>query len=101
MKKTYLLGDLHTVNAFRLAGIEVIASGPESAASNLDLLLKMPDTALILITQKIAASIQTAIYQTNLNRTYPIIIEIPGVHDPPGFKTSVLDYITEALGISI
>jgi len=100
MKKTYLLGDIHTANAFRLAGIEVMASSHDSAASDLDLLLNKQDAALIMITTEIAKSIQTEIYEMNLNRPYPIIIEIPGVNDSRGFQTSVIDYITEALGIS-
>jgi len=99
--KTYILGDLHTINAFRLAGIEVIATSPLCAASDLDLLLTKHDAALILITREIAGSIQAKINETNLNRTYPVILEIPGIQDPPGFQTTVLSYITEALGISI
>ena len=101
MKKAYLLGDMHTANAFRLAGIEVTASSPDRASLDLDLLLNKQDAALILVTREIAKSIQTEIYEINLNQPYPVIIEIPGVHDSPGFQTSVLDYITEALGISI
>ena len=101
MKKTYLIGDIHTANAFRLAGIEVTVSGPDRASLDLNMLFKKQDAALIMITREIAQSIQTEIYEINLNQPYPVIIVIPGVNDTPGFQTSVLDYITEALGISI
>lgn len=101
MNKIYFLGDIHTANAFRLAGLEVIVTGPDRSAGDLDRLLKIGDAAVILMTTQIAETLKTEIYETNLNRPYPVVLEIPDISDTRGFQTSLLDYITEALGMSI
>ncbi len=101
MEKIYILGDIHTVTALRLAGVEGRVSGRENVAIHLDELLKRGDAGVIVITRELAEQIPGKIYDVNLNSVIPVIVEIPGIDDPRGFSTSILDYITEALGISI
>jgi len=101
MEKIYILGDIHTVTALRLAGVEGRVADRKSVDIHLNELLKRGDAGVIVITRELAEEIPEKIYDVNLNLVTPVIIEIPGIDDPRGFRTSILDYITEALGISI
>lgn len=101
MEKIYILGDIHTVTALRLAGVEGRVSGREGVAIHLNELLERGDAGVIVITRELAEEIPEKIYNVNLNSVIPVIVEIPGIDDPRGFSTSIFDYITEALGISI
>ena len=101
MKKIYVVGDTHTVTVLRLAGVEGRVADRESIDAHLNELLERGDAGVIVITRELAEEIPEKIYNVNLNSVTPVIIEIPGIDDPRGFSASILDYITEALGISI
>ncbi len=101
MEKIYILGDVHTVTALRLAGVEGRVADRKSVDAHFNELLEKGDAGVIVITRELAEQIPERIYDVNLNSVIPVIVEIPGIDDPRGFSTSILDYITEALGISI
>ena len=101
MEKIYILGDVHTVTALRLAGVEGRVADRKSVDAHFNGLLEKRDAGVIVITRELAEQIPEKIYDVNLNSVIPVIVEIPGIDDPRGFSTSILDYITEALGISI
>jgi vacuolar-type H+-ATPase subunit F/Vma7 len=101
MEKIYILGDIHTITALRLAGVEGMVADKENVDKHLNELLERGDAGIVVITRKLAEEIPEKIYKINLNLVTPVIIEIPGIDDPRGFGTSILDFFTEALGISI
>ncbi len=96
-----LIGDAHTVNAFRICGIESFVSDPVGTAGLIDTLLKRDDIAVIAVTAECGASASDLIRSVNLNRSFPVMIEIPGVDTVGGFDRSLISYITEALGVAI
>ena len=59
------------------------------------------DAALILVTGGCAEGHDAFITEHNLEKGRPIICEIPGINDREGFRTSLLRYVTEALGVSL
>ncbi len=101
MEKIYILGDTHTVTSLRLAGVEGRVADKESVDIHLNELLERGDAGVIVITRELAEEIPEKIYNVNLNSVIPVIVEIPSIDDPRGFSISILDYVTEALGISI
>ncbi|UCF73637.1 MAG: V-type ATP synthase subunit F [Deltaproteobacteria bacterium] len=101
MERIYILGDTHTVTALRLAGVEGRVADRQNVDMHFSELLERGDAGVIVITRELAEEIPEKIYNVNLNSVIPVIVEIPGIDDPRGFSTSILDYITEALGISI
>jgi vacuolar-type H+-ATPase subunit F/Vma7 len=101
MEKIYILGDVHTVTALRLAGVEGRVADRKSVDAHFNELLEKGDAGVIVITRELAEQIPEKIYDVNVNSLIPVIVEIPGIDDPRGFSASILDYITEALGISI
>jgi len=101
MEKIYIIGDIHTVSAFRLSGVEGVVSTADDALSKLEEIIRKRDAGIILMTNDLALELQTRIREINLNMQSPVIIEIPGIDDTGGFRKSAMNYISEALGISL
>ncbi|MDO9530263.1 MAG: V-type ATP synthase subunit F [Syntrophales bacterium] len=101
MKKIYIIGDMHTVSAFRLSGVEGVISGRDNAPARLEEIVKKGDAGVVVITNELAEDIQERITEINLGSLSPVVIEIPGIDDMKGFRRSVVGYIAEALGITL
>ena len=101
MNKIYLLGDIHTVSAFRLAGVTGIVAGKTAAPSRFKDVVRQGDAGIIIITSELAEGMQEEIARLSLSGTGPVVIEIPGIDDERGFRASAVQYIAEALGIAL
>ena len=101
MEKIYIIGDMHTVSAFRLSGVEGVISGPDNAQARLEEIIGKNDAGIILMTNDLTDELQERIKEINLHMPMPVIIEIPGIDNEEGFRRSAISYISEALGISL
>lgn len=101
MEKIYIIGDIHTVSAFRLSGVTGVLSGSQDAAAKLEEIIRKGDAAIVGITNELAGGIEERIRAINLNLPSPVVVAIPGIDDSQGFQRSVMSYISEALGISL
>jgi vacuolar-type H+-ATPase subunit F/Vma7 len=101
MEKIYIIGDMHTVSAFRLSGVEGVEASPEEASKRLEEIIGFKDAGIVLMTNELTGDLQARIREINLNMQSPVVIEIPGIDDVEGFRRSALSYISEALGISL
>ena len=101
MKKIYVMGDIHTVSAFRLSGVEGVVVPPDMVAARLEEIMGKADAGIILLTSDLALNIQERITAINLNVPETVVIEIPGIDDTKGLSRSVMSYVSEALGISL
>ena len=100
--KFYVIGDQETVLGFSLAGIdgEVVTDADEAKAS-LDHAFQNEDLGVVIISERIAASIRQTVNQYIYKTTFPLIIEIPDRLGPMEDRGSVRDLIRAAVGISI
>ncbi|MDD5475055.1 MAG: V-type ATP synthase subunit F [Syntrophales bacterium] len=101
MSKIYLIGDIHTVSAFRLAGITGVVSDGETVASTFESIVEGGDASILAITNELARGLEDRINKMAMTGALPVVIEIPGIDDEEGFSASALNYITEALGIAL
>ncbi len=101
MERIYIIGDIHTVSAFRLAGVTGVISGRADAAVKLEDIVRKGDAAVVAITNDLADDLTSRISAINLYLRAPVVIAIPGIDDVDGFRRSVMSYISEALGISL
>ncbi len=101
MNAVYIIGDTHTVNAFRVCGIEGYAADSQTAPGILKGLLTRDDAPVILITRDCAADLPDIIRNINLQSAERVILEIPGIDDLRGPGRSLTSYITEALGVAL
>ena len=101
MKKIYIIGDMHTVSAFRLCGVSGVVSDQDNAPARLEEVIRKGDAGVVVMTNELAEDIQERIAEINLGSLSPVVIEIPGIDDTEGFRRSVVGYIAEALGITL
>jgi vacuolar-type H+-ATPase subunit F/Vma7 len=101
MKKIYIIGDMDTVSAFRLSGVEGVIAGRDDAPSRLEEVIREGAAGIVMMTSDLAEDLQERITQVNLAMEGPVVIEIPGIDETGGPRRSVVGYIAEALGISL
>lgn len=101
MEQIIILGDIHTVSTFRLAGVVGVISGRAEAAAKLEEIIRKGDAAIVAITNDLADDLSERINTINLTMPAPVVISIPGIDDVNGFRRSAMSYISEALGISL
>jgi len=96
-----IIGDPHTVNAFRICGIDGFYADSMNPADIIRPILAGDDALVILVTRECAEPLAEIIKRVNLETPRRVIIEIPGIDDPAGFGRSLTGYITEALGVAL
>jgi vacuolar-type H+-ATPase subunit F/Vma7 len=101
MDQIYIIGDIHTVSAFRLSGVVGVISSRLDAAAKLENIILKGDAGIVAITNDLADGLQERIKEINLDLPVPVVLAIPGIEDVHGFRRSATSYISEALGISL
>ena len=99
----FLLSDnVDTLIGMRMSGIDGVVLHEEAPLrAKLNELLDEDDIAVILITSTLVNLIKETVYDLKLNRTRPLIIEIPDRHGNGRTKDSISQYVKEALGINL
>ena len=101
--RMFLISDnVDTLTGMRLAGIDgVVVHEKQEIKQALDEVLSQKDIGIILMTEKLGKEIPEIVDDIKLNRTFPLLLEIPDRHGSglrPDFITA---YINEAIGIKI
>lgn len=101
--KFYLISDnIDTQMGMRLAGVEgTVAHTPEEVNAALDSVLEDKDTAVVLMTEKLVKLCNERVYSIKLNRSRPLIVEIPDRHGNSGISEAISRYVGEAVGIKL
>jgi len=101
MNRIYVIGDMHTVSALRLAGLAGRVCDQDTVATGLEEVVASDDASIVLITQKLAEGLQARIMEISLTGGAAVIIPIPGIDEPLALERSVASYIAEALGMAV
>ena len=101
--RMFLISDnIDTFTGMRLAGVEgVVVHERAEIKTALDNVLSNPDIGIILITEKLGKKIPEVIDDIKLNRTFPLLLEIPDRHGSGRRADFITSYINEAIGIKI
>lgn len=101
--KFYLISDnIDTRIGMRLAGIEgVVVHERDEVTRALSDAMQMEDVAVILMTERLVNLCSELVDELKLNRTRPLIVEIPDRHGNGCAKDSITRYVREAIGIKI
>lgn len=101
--RMFLISDnIDTFTGMRLAGVEgVVVHERAEIKTTLDNVLSNPDIGIILITEKLGKEIPEVIDDIKLNRTFPLLLEIPDRHGSGRRADFITSYINEAIGIKI
>jgi len=99
----FLISDnVDTLTGMRLAGIEgVVVHEKQEIKQALDEVLSQKDIGIILMTEKLGKEIPEIVDDIKLNRTFPLLLEIPDRHGSGRRPDFITAYINEAIGIKI
>ncbi|MPN62302.1 V-type ATP synthase subunit F [bioreactor metagenome] len=99
----YVISDnIDTQVGMRLAGIEgVVVHEQEEVSKALSEAMNREDIAVILLTERLVKLCPDLVDELKLNRSRPLIVEIPDRHGNGRAKDSITRYVREAIGIKI
>ena len=101
--KFFVLSDKPDVYlGMRLAGIEgVVVHEQDEVREALESAMQRKDVAVILMTEHLVKLCPELVDELKLNRSQPLIVEIPDRHGNGRAKDSITRYVREAIGIKI
>lgn len=101
--KMYLISDnIDTLTGMRLAGIEgVIVHEPNEIKQQLDKVIADKEIGILLITEKLSKLVPDYIKDIKLNRSYPVIVDIPDRHGTGRTPDFITSYVKEAIGLKL
>lgn len=101
--KMYLISDnMDTLTGMRLAGIEgIIVHEPNEIKQQLDKVIADKEIGVLLITEKLSKLVPDYIKDIKLNRSYPVIVDIPDRHGTGRTPDFITSYVKEAIGLKL
>jgi V/A-type H+/Na+-transporting ATPase subunit F len=98
----YCIADEDTVRGFRLAGIAgQSVTTPDQAAAAVRQAVTQTEWGVIILTERLAASIRQQVEAIRMERDRPLIVEIPGPEGPLPGRKSLRQFVQEAVGIRV
>ena len=94
----YLISDnIDTLTGMRLAGVDgIVVHEREELRCAID-----KDVGVILLTEKFGREFPDLIDEIKLERTMPLLIEIPDRHGTGRKKDFITSYVNEAIGLKL
>ncbi len=100
--KYFVIGDSDTVLGFRFAGIEgEIVTGTAEALAALRKASARSDIGILIITEDTAERIRDEVTAVKLKVARPLLVEIPGSDGPSPMRRTLINIITEAVGVRV
>ena len=98
----YVIADENTVTGFKLVGLEgEVVETAEEAREALVKAFSSEDVGIIIITERIAASIREEMEEFIFGHTFPLIIEIPDRKGALEDRASIREMVNAAIGVKI
>ena len=101
--RMFLLSDNDdTLMGMRMSGVEgVVLHQEHEVREKLSELMQEDDIAVIMMTSTLLDPIRETVYDLKLNRTKPLIIEIPDRHGNGQTRNSISKYVKDAIGVDM
>lgn len=99
----YLISDnVDTLTGMRLAGVDgVVVHERQELKAAIELAMNDPTVGIILLTEKFGREFPDLINEIKLERTMPLLIEIPDRHGTGRKKDFITAYVNEAIGLKL
>lgn len=90
------------MRGFRLAGVDgqVVTSVPQALAA-VEALSARSDCGVLILTEKVAAGIRPQVDQIRLERSRPLMVEIPGPEGLMPGRKRLRQFVQEAVGMRV
>lgn len=99
----YLISDnVDTLTGMRLAGVDgVVVHERQELKTAIESAMNDPAVGIILLTEKFGREFPDLINEIKLERTMPLLIEIPDRHGTGRKKDFITAYVNEAIGLKL
>lgn len=99
----YLISDnVDTLTGFRLVGIDgAVVHDEDGLKAELSKAVADKDLAILLITEKLNSEFLDIVRAVQLNRSKPLIVQIPDRHGTTRGSEFITAYVKEAIGLKI
>jgi V/A-type H+-transporting ATPase subunit F len=100
--KYFCIGDEDTVTGFRLAGVQgrAVATTAETREAFLSV-TAMPQVGMVIITERLAASIREDVDKFLSASDFPFVLEIPDRNGPAPGRKNMMNVVQQAVGIKL
>lgn len=101
--KMYLISDnVDTYTGMRLAGVEgAVVHQKHHLKEELEKVVADKEIGIVLITEKFGREFPDIIDDIKLNRSLPLIVEIPDRHGTGRKPDFITSYVNEAIGLKL
>lgn len=101
--KMYLISDnVDTLTGMRLAGVEgSVVHERNELKEALDKALADKEIGILLLTEKFGREFPDLLDEIKLERSFPLLIEIPDRHGTGRKKDFITSYVNEAIGLKL
>lgn len=99
----YLISDnIDTLTGMRLAGVDgIVVHEREELRTAIEDAMNDKTVGIILLTEKFGREFPDLIDEIKLERTMPLLIEIPDMHGTGRKKDFITSYVNEAIGLKL
>ncbi|MDO4987981.1 MAG: V-type ATP synthase subunit F [Synergistes sp.] len=101
--KAFLVSDNHdSAVGLRLAGVEgVVVGTPEDAVAAIEQAVKMPDLAILVVTEKVEAMAPDILGHLRERGELPLVVSIPDRFGTKRGSDFLTKYVQEAIGVKM
>jgi len=98
----HVIGDEEVVIGFRFVGIPgSVVRTEEEAREAFESVTQEGKARVLILTEQVSSLIPAEVMHWQMDGSYPLIVEIPGIRGHMPERTSLIDSIREAVGIHV
>ena len=98
----HVIGDEEVVIGFRFVGVPgSVASTESEAREAFTRITEEGDARVLILTEQVSSVLAREVMDWQMNGSYPLIVEIPGINGHMAGRKSLIDSIREAVGIHV
>ena len=102
MKMFLICDNVDTLTGMRLAGVDgVVVHEREELRKELEEAMDDKSIGIILLTEKFGREFPDLLDEIKLERSFPLLIEIPDRHGTGRKKDFITSYVNEAIGLKL
>ncbi len=101
--KMYLISDnVDTLTGMRLAGVDgVVVHEKDELRRTIESAMEDESVGIILLTERLGREFPELLDEIKLERSMPLLIEIPDRHGTGRKKDFITSYVNEAIGLKL
>lgn len=100
--KYSIIGDEDTVLGFGIVGVMgQVATTPEEAKQAFDTIIQDKETAIIIMTERVADMIRSIVDRYLFTESFPLIVEVPDRKGVKPGRPDIKEMVNAAIGIKL